>query len=158
MKKIFALLVAVALFTQSFAAITVTEPSKKASEVFINVGTTGQKISLLDLSMISVKEMEKLSGKKMKFTEKAGFKIGQHKLKKSINHDGTINNKKLLKTFGEGGGFSLGGFALGFLLGLIGVLIAYVINDEKKSSRRRWAWIGWGAGVLLYLALVLPAL
>ena len=154
MKKMLALLVAVSLFSQSFAAVTVTEPQKKASELFITVGSTGQKISLLDLSSISVKDMEKLTGKKMKFSEKASFKIGQHKLKHSINHDGTINNKKLVKAFGEGGGFSLGGFALGFFLGLIGVLIAYVIKDEKQSARRKWAWIGWVTFLALYLVLV----
>ena len=154
MKKIFALLVAIALITPSFAAVTVTEPKKNASDIFITVGTTGQKVSLLDLSLMSVKDMEKLTGKKMKLTEKASFKIGQHKLKNSINDDGTINNKKLVKAFSGDGGFSLGGFALGFFLGLIGVLIAYVIKDEKQSSRRRWAWIGWVTFLALYLVLV----
>jgi hypothetical protein len=158
MKKMFALLVAVGLFFQSFAAVTVTEPKKKASEIFIPVGATGHKISLLDLSTVSLKEMEQLSGKKMKFAEKVSFKIGQHKLRQSISKDGTINNKRVAKAFNEGSGFNLGGFALGFFLGLIGVLIAYVIKDEKQSGRRKWAWIGWGTFLVLYLVLVLSVI
>jgi len=40
-----------------------------------------------------------------------------------------------LKRAGDGSlAFYIGGFALGFLLGLIGVLIAYLINDDKKAA------------------------
>ena len=54
--------------------------------------------------------------------------------------------KRIEKYFNKaaegGGGFHIGGFALGFLLGLIGVLIAYLINDDKKKERVKWSWIG----------------
>ena len=49
------------------------------------------------------------------------------------------------------GTFNLGGFALGFLLGLIGVLIAYLINDDKKSDRVKWAWIGLAAWIVILI-------
>ena len=53
---------------------------------------------------------------------------------------------------GEGQtGFHAGGFFLGLLLGLIGVLIAYLINDDKHRNRVKWAWIGWGVIVVLVL-------
>jgi len=155
MKKVFALLAALGLFFQSFAAITITEPRKKASELFIPVGVEGKKVSLMELSTLSVKEMESLNGKKMRLAEKVGFKISQYKLKQSIAKDGTIKNKRLSKAFDENGGFHIGGFALGFLLGLIGVLIAYLIKDDRQSSRRKWAWIGWGIGVVLALLFLL---
>ena len=47
-------------------------------------------------------------------------------------------------------GFHLGGFALGFLIGPIGVLIAYLIDDDKKRNRVKWAWIGLIAWVVIF--------
>ena len=157
MKKILVLFVALTVLFTSFAAVTVEAPPTKASEIFLPVGKSGQKISLLELSQISVKDFEALSGQKMKFFEKAGFKLAQRDLRKSINEDGTLNNKnldKLLKKADDGsGGFHLGGFALGFLLGLIGVLVAYLINDDKKRTRVKWAWLGVATILVLYLLL-----
>ncbi|HEV8284858.1 MAG TPA: hypothetical protein VGQ09_11150 [Chitinophagaceae bacterium] len=77
----------------------------------------------------------------MSLVEKISFKIAQRKLRKSINADGTIESKKLVIFFQKKVGrygFHLGGFALGFLLGLIGVLIAYLIIDDYKPNRVRW--------------------
>lgn len=107
--------------------------------------------------MISGDDLEKLTGRKMNGGESYAFKVSQRKLKTGINADGVVTNKKLSKAFFAGNetGFHLGGFALGFLLGLIGVLIAYIINDEIKQNRRKWAWIG--LGVVLVLSLILFA-
>ena len=105
--------------------------------------------------------VEKITGKKMKFFDRVGFKIAQKKLRSSINHDGTLNSKKLEKNFrkmADGGGFHLGGFALGFLLGLIGVLVAYLLNDDLKSSRVKWAWLGLLAGFVFWLLIFVALL
>ena len=86
--------------------------TKKASDVYLPVGSTGQKISLLDLSKIDVKAFETLSGRHLNFFDRLGFKLAQKKLRKSINADGTIDNKKLNKFLAEGDhstGFHLGG-------------------------------------------------
>jgi hypothetical protein len=162
MKKILGLFVALSFFSASFAVGTSTVlPSKKspklnATEVFIPIGKSGQKISLMELAHIRVKEVEALTGEKMKFTDKVSFKLAQSQLAKSINPDGTINSKKLNKfaaKANDGSGFHLGGFALGFLLGLIGVLIAYLIKDDKKPQRVKWAWLGLAAWVVIWLLL-----
>ena len=118
----------------------------KASEVFLPIGKSGQMISIEDLSVIKAKDFEELSGKKMRLIDKVGFSMTQKQLRKTINRDGTFNQKKaekFLSRYAEGSsGFHAGGFFLGFLLGLIGVLIAYLINDDKKKSRVKWAWLG----------------
>lgn len=127
-------------------------------EVFIPVGNTGHLISLMDLSRISIRDFENLSGKKMKFADKVNFKLGQLELRKKINEDGTFNSKKIEKYFeasqkGFFSGISWAGFALGLFLSLIGVLIAYLITSKGGNrSFIRWAWIGaiisliiWGA-------------
>ena len=52
----------------------------------------------------------------------------------------------------SGSSFSIGGFALGFLLGLIGVLIAYI--GWGKSNVSRSSWYGLLASFVLYLLLI----
>ena len=159
MKKVLFFLVAVCLVLSSFAASLLTSPSpKKATEIMIPVGTLGKRISLMELSEIKAKDFEQLSGHKMKLIDKVGFHLAQRDLRKSINEDGTINNKRLekfTKRFAGDTGFHLGGFALGFLLGLLGVLIAYLIKDEYKPNRVKWAWIGFAGVVVLYLIIAL---
>lgn len=158
MKKFVSLFIASLVLASSFAFVPVKEKTPKlyASQVMIPIGKEGKKISLLELSTISKENLEKLTGRKMTGGERFAFKISQKKLKKGINAEGVVTNKKLKKAFFEGEtGFNIGGFALGFLLGLIGVLIAYILNDEKKQNRRKWAWIGFGVALVLYLIIVL---
>lgn len=128
------------------ALVPATKAPLRADEIYLPVGTTGHLISLMDLSRISVKDFEALSGKKMKFSDRVNFKLGQRELKKSINPDGSFNKKSiekyLAKPAGPGGGFSLTGLLLGLFLSLLGVLIAYVIAGADKRSRVTWAWIG----------------
>jgi hypothetical protein len=162
MKKAFLLFIAFSTFSLLFAAKTPAKLSPLYAKNFmIPVGNKGQSISLLDLSTMSVKDLEALTEKKMNLVDKVSFRVAQHKLRMSINNDGTINNKKLEKEFNKANksdvtsGFHLGGFALGFLLSLIGVLIAYLINDDKKAARVKWAWIGFAVSLVLWLLLSL---
>src|ERR1039458_7059443 len=156
MKKILLFFAALAVFTSSFAFSGFSSLPKKADDVYIPIGTTGLRISLKDLSTIDVKDFEKLSGRHLNFFDKLGFKLAQKKLRNSIKPDGTIDNKRLNKLLELGDhstGFHLGGFALGFLLSIIGVLLAYVIGGEEEVKRNRvkWAWIGFGLFVVIYL-------
>ena len=150
------------LLSISFATSPIVVPPVKklnAAEIFLPIGNTGKKISLLDFSKIKKYDLELLTGRKMKFFEGIAFKAGQKKLRHSINPDGTIENKKLGKFFSKraGGeeGFHAGGFFLGLILGVIGVLIAYLIKDEKKRNRVKWAWIGWGIWIVIVLISLL---
>jgi len=158
MKKTILLFTAFFLVINSFATITVTEPSKlKASELLFPVGKTGKTISLQDLSEISIKDFQLLTGHKMNFIDRLGFKTAQKKVRNMINRDGTINSKKLdkyEKRFSGETGFHIGGFALGFFLGLIGVLIAYLINDDYKHNRVKWSWIGCAIAVVINIILI----
>jgi len=161
MKKILAFIVFITTLSVAYSTsvVNATIPLK-ASEIYLPIGKSGQMISLQDLSVIKLKDFEALTGKKMKLTDKLGFTLSQKQLRKSINPDGTFNKKKVQKYFNKmaegSGGFHAGGFFLGLLLGLIGVLIAYLINDDKKKSRVKWAWIGWVVWlVILLIALVI---
>jgi hypothetical protein len=159
-KRILAfILVAFSVVTvNAFSVVPGSEKNPLASEIMVPIGKTGKTISLAELATISPKSFSALSGKKLNFSEKVGFKLSQRQLKRCINGDGTVNAKLLAKfnKKAEGGGFHLGGFALGFFLGLIGVLIAYVaFNDDLKSQRIKWSWIGLIGAIVLGLVLVL---
>lgn len=95
MKKIVALVFASVIMVQSFAAVNVEFPARKASEVFFPVGNTGKVVSLLDLTTMSAKEFQSMTGQHLKFSERVAFKLSQKELKSTINTDGTVNAKKL---------------------------------------------------------------
>jgi hypothetical protein len=156
MRKIILFFIGLLLLAGSYASVNVIKPKEprlNATEIFFPVGNTGKQISLLELTQISVKDFEILTDKKMSFLDRIGFKKAQRSVRKHIEPDGTIQSKKFEKFLKRGGetGFHLGGFALGFLLGLIGVLIAYLIKDDYKRNRVKWAWIGW----VIYAAIVI---
>lgn len=158
--KLTVFILSLLLATTTFAALSPFNPEPKASVVMIPVNQSGQMISLLRLSNITRADYEKLSGKKLNLLDRLSFSIGQKKLRKAIKADGTIDAAKVQKMFRPDGLFStfhLGGFLLGLFLGPIGVLIAYLINDDYKDDRVRWAWSGMGlfAGILLLVYALL---
>lgn len=159
MKKILFLCVAFALFTTSFASSGYSYSSSKATEIYVPIGQN-RSISLMDLSVIKVKDYERLSGKHLNFFERMTFRAGQKKLRNSFAADGTVTNKKLLKAMSNGdpsSGFNLGWLLLGFFLGLIGVLLSYILNGDEdvKRGRHKWAWIGFGLWLVFFIFVVL---
>jgi hypothetical protein len=62
MRKFLVLTLVFLSINVSFASVTVIIPTLKTSEIFIPVGETGQKISLLELSNINIKDFELLRG------------------------------------------------------------------------------------------------
>jgi len=155
MKKSLLLLIATALFSVSFGTTTTEiRPTINANNIFLPVGKTGYKISLMELSSISLKDFEILTNRKMKLFDRIAFKTGQKKLRKSIEEDGTIKKKIMQKFFQKyyGGetGFHAGGFVLGFFLLIVGVLIAYLINDDYKKNRVKWAWLGFSISIAIW--------
>src|SRR6266536_546878 len=114
MRKAIILFIALIIVGVSYASINIIEPKLNAAQIFFPVGKTGKQISLLELSQISVKDFQTLTGKKMNLVDKIGFNLEQKKLRSFINADGSVT-KKAEKFFATGKktGFHLGGFALG---------------------------------------------
>jgi len=163
MKKAFILFLLIAVVSATYSStntipVSSPNPSIKATEVYVPIGKNGQLISLMDFSEISVKDFEKLSGKKMKMMEKVNFKMKQRQLKKNINYDGSFSKKRVEKYFNKaalGDAFSLSGLALGLFLSLLGVLIAYLISSDDKKGRITWAWIGAAISLIFWGALII---
>lgn len=102
-----------------------TNPSKERTTITMN-----------DIKTLSIKELEAKSGHKLTWKQKLGLKLAKNKLAKDA---------------GEG---SVGlGFVLGFLLGLIGVLVAYLAFKEEKKTIKG-AWYGLLASLALALIII----
>ena len=84
-----------------------------------------------------------MRGKKLSFVEKVEFKILQKRFRKQLDYGD------------DSSGFNIGGFALGFLLGLIGVLLAYIFSQDRNF--RKWTWIGFGIYAVIIIAVLLAA-
>ncbi len=126
MKKLYSIFILTlwfSLFNNSYAIINT--PATVSS---VSVAKKQVNISL-DLKKLSVSEMEAKLGHKLTWKQKLAMKL-------SKNDDGN----------------SAIGFLLGFFLGLIGVLIAYLaFKDESKTIRGAW----WGFGVAALLSIIL---
>lgn len=135
MKKIFLILAILFGFQLSYAALLPMSADKNAnSTVSLNSGET--KTVHKKISEMSVKEFEAYTHKKLNFFERIAFKAYKKKL-----------------AWGEDSeGFNVGGFALGFFLGLLGVIGAYIFSKDRNF--RKWTWAGWGAWVAIILVII----
>ncbi len=148
------------LYTISFgASIGENNSISDTNTILLSVGRAKKKISLTALSAISVKDFEAFANRKMNFFDRIAFKLIQKKLKKSIHENGTIKNEKLRKFLtgseGDQTRFHTGGFLLGFLVGIPGVLISYIIEDDNKRRRVKWSWVGLGIRAVIASILFL---
>jgi len=136
MKKILVVLAVLFTVNTCFGSFIVTEPAKKPA---VETKAQREKAVMEMVSKMSVKDYEVLTGKKMNFAERFAFKITKKRFE-----------KKLAMAEDLSSGFNIGGFALGFFLGLIGVLIAYIFI--KDANLRKWSWIG--LGVVVAIAII----
>ena len=134
MRKVFTLLVTLIIVGDSFASVNVIEPKINSAQIFFPIKKTGRQISLLELSKINWKDFQILTGRKMNLFNRIEFKIVQKKLRNSIDSGNNREIKKIINYSEQRSDFDFVGFALGFFLFPIGVLIAYLINDDKKKS------------------------
>lgn len=141
MKKFLVVVTILCSVNISFAAFTVTAPAEKQ---VVETKEQKEKALMEMVVKMSVKDYEVLTGKKMNFAERLGFKITKKRFEKKLAMAESLSS-----------GFNIGGFLLGFFLGLIGVLIAYLVS--KDSNLRKWSWIGLGAAAVIYLIILLAA-
>ena len=133
------------------------------SAVIIPSKETSSASSAIDFSRITIEQLIKLTpsqikeitGEDLNFKEKLVLNLMQKDLKRSVkknlvDKDTTVDFNQY---FEEGkSGLNVGGFILGFLLGLIGVGLAHIFSTDK--SFRRSSWQGFGAWVIVLVVLL----
>jgi hypothetical protein len=100
---------------------------------------------------ITPKKYAELTGKKMTLSQKISLKLAQYKIKRMVKKGKTVDLNTLSKEV-DTSNFNIGGFVLGLLLGIIGVLIAYLIGDRNLI---KWAWIGFAAWIVILLLILI---
>jgi len=105
---------------------------------------------------LSSKDFSKVVGRKLNFKERIALGLVQKKFKAEIKAghltaDTVINLNQLADE--KMPQFNIGGFLLGFFLGLIGVALAYIFSNDKGF--RRNSWYGLGAWLILVVIAVM---
>ena len=105
--------------------------------------------TFLTLTPAKVKE---ITGKKMTLNEKIGLKLAQRHVKKELKKGHEVNMANVMS---EEGNFNWGAAALGFFLGLIGILIVYLAFKNDKATARKSGWIGFAVGLAISIIILL---
>lgn len=161
MRKMLLIMIVICISKVSFSALpkanSLEMPPMHSSQVDIYLKGTKQPINLHKLASIKRKEFESLTGNKMNFFERLGFKVLQRKLNRSIDKNGYLtdkNVKRLFKQNSEDSSFHTGGFLLGFFGSWIGLIVAHLIRDENRPGRKKWAWIGFGLSFVVVALII----
>jgi len=82
---------------------------------------------------LSAKDLQKMTGKKLRLRDKMGLKLAQRNVKKLLKEKASAINvaEEFQK---ERGGFNILGFLLGLVLGPIGILLAWIFVDDGLRS------------------------
>ncbi|MBK8086972.1 MAG: hypothetical protein IPK31_02805 [Chitinophagaceae bacterium] len=97
-------------------------------------------------------KVQEMTGTKMTFGQKVSLKMAQMQVKKQLKKGQDVNMAEMGKK--AEGGINFLWLLLGFLLGLIGVLIAYLTREGKDDNRVKSAWIGAAIWLVLWIILV----
>ena len=108
-------------------------------------------MTVKDFLALTPKKYKELTGKRMTNPQKVSLKLAQYKVKKMVKQNKQVDLYKFTPAIDDSD-FSIGGLVLGLLLGIIGVLIAYLIGD---SAVVKWAWIGFAIWVGIVLLAIL---
>ncbi len=106
-------------------------------------------LSTNDIVTLNRKQIEHKVGRKLKFKERVVLKLVQRKIKKQIKKGVKVEDIRFSMAAEEKKSHA-GGFMLGLLLGLIGVLIAYLAFGKKAGKS---AWIGFAISIVLVLLI-----
>lgn len=132
-----------ALVSPSSKPVTPTSESR-AVDAF-------SKMSVEEFLSMTPKKFKQMTGEKLSIPQKISLKLAQRKIKQAVKNKEAVD-EKVMATAIDTSDFNIGGFILGLLLSVVGVLIAYLIGDTTVI---KWAWIGFGIFLIIFLLAVL---
>lgn len=106
--------------------------------------------NLNDFVNMSAKDVAKATGEKLSFKEKVALKLVQRQVKRQMKKGERVDLPTSYEKAAPS--INIGGFILGFLLGLIGVLIALIIDRDLVTSAL-YGFLAWLVIVLVIVAV-----
>ncbi len=137
-------------FTSSAVTLPSTEPIPPKSEKSVAAPFAGMTVQ--DFLALTPKKYKELTGEKLSLTQKISLKMTQKKIRRAVKNNESVDTAAVLADSLDGSDFNIGGFVLGLILPVVGVLIAYLIGDTAVI---KWAWIGFGIFMIIFLLAVL---
>ncbi len=125
------------MMQNGFSAVPFAIPSPESPNQEAIRKKERERIIMQQIVKLTPREYGELRGKKLNFFERLTFKATQKRMKMELQKADTFS------------GFNAGGFFLGLLLGILGVIGAYIFSTDENF--RKWTWIGFGVAVVLYL-------
>lgn len=145
-------LLAVALMIVGYSSFATIEPSSPPLKSENAAASPLENFTVQDFLALTPKKYKELTGQKLSLTQKISLKIAQKKMKRAIKNNESIDVNAAMADGFDTSDFNIGGFVLGLLLSVIGVLIAYLIGDTNVI---KWAWVGFGVFFVIFLLAVL---
>ncbi len=155
MRKLIIVLLAVMISISSNAAGIISVPVDATDNAKAGKSSTVEMLAQMDaktFAALTPAKFSEITGQKMTLAKKIALKIVQRDIKKELKKGHDINMMEVAKR-AAGGSFNWGAAALGFFLGLIGVLIVYLAFKNDKEIARKSAWIGFGIWVAVAILI-----
>lgn len=144
------LFVALIIFVPSYSMVLPSATPEPVKTDNANVSALSN-MSVEEFLSLTPKKFRELTGEKLSITKKLSLKMAQKKIRKALKNHEQVDNTTMANAM-DTSDFNIGGFILGLLLSVIGVLIAYLIGDTTVI---KWAWIGFGVFLVIFLLAVL---
>lgn len=136
----------------SFPSFALVAPSANSSAQPENTAAAAlSNMSVEDFLALSPRQYREMTGQKLSLTQKISLKVAQKQVKKALKNNEEVKAVTMQNAL-DTSDFNVGGFVLGLLLSVVGVLIAYLIGDTTVI---KWAWIGFGVFMVIFLLAVL---
>jgi len=141
----------------SNSAITIPFKDPKADQVFITLIGTGMSTNVANYIKLKPSDFKKLTGHKLTLKETIVFKITQKRIKKTIRKDGSVDLLAFNNQAKEPFKFNWGGFFLGLLLPVLGLIITAFFKDDQRKNRITSAAIGTAIVCTVFIVFVLSS-
>ncbi len=140
----------ICITSPSFALVS---PSSKHAEMSATNKSSDvlAKMKMEDFLSLTPKKYKELTGEKLSIPQKISLKLAQKKMKQAIKEN-KMADEKMQASVIDTSDFNIGGLILGLILPVIGLLIAYLIDDSEVI---KWAWIGFGIFLVFFLLFII---
>ncbi len=149
MLKYFLLTLLIVCTIYSYSATISAFKVPQSDPVFIN---------LVEYMRLKPSDFTKLTCHKLTWMETIAFKITQRRIKKAIRKDASNDMSAYIKHEKKSFRWHWGGFFLGLLLPVLGLIITAFFKDAQRKNRIDSAAIGTCVFAIIFLVILLRSL